>query len=132
MGTLIEDRTMIIPINREWRIKSTEHSWDAQKLTSKNHERSKTYSESQWITMAYCSTLFQAVRWIYQRRIRGIEGDIPERILERMQAIEEEMRSALRRFDEPDIHQPEDLFRSAGTESSMQVSRPRKEKKTPP
>ncbi|HQO36834.1 MAG TPA: hypothetical protein PLG59_19380 [bacterium] len=112
---------MIIPINREWRIKSTEHSWDAQKLTSKNHRRSKADSDAQWITMAYCSTLTHAFRWVYQRRVRGIESDIPEKIMEQMQAIEEEMRAVLRRFDELDVRHPADLCRQPGAANSVQV-----------
>jgi preprotein translocase subunit SecA len=94
---------MLLRVGEGWRIKSDAEQWTVERVKSKQHRMSNQQTEVRWEAVAYCSTLRDAMTCLYRRRIRSIEGDIPERILAEMEKIREEIVNAWRGFDEAPI-----------------------------
>lgn len=61
---------MIIQINDKWRIKTSDMTWDVQNKGSVSNRARKADRGIQWNTEAYCSSLENAIKWLYDKLLR--------------------------------------------------------------
>lgn len=83
---------MIVPINKKWRIRTTPHCWQVEKMVSVNKE-----GEENWEPKTYHTTLEGAGTTVVDEMIRAIPDDLPiEKVLKKMKAIRVEVMELLR------------------------------------
>jgi len=100
MPTREESETMILEVGTDWRIESTELSWQVSRRKSKEHHKSKASAGESWMVEAWCNTFEDALQYVFRRKVRAVPGSDPVKIMEALEAIRQEIRGVARRFDE--------------------------------
>jgi hypothetical protein len=93
---------MIININEKYRIHSNESTWDVERLSDPKKDcQNREKSKGNWLKVAYCSSLINAMNYCLQYQIRLIsdQRNIHE-ILEEIDKIGKEIKSAFENTQE--------------------------------
>lgn len=85
---------MIISVNKNLRIESDENNWIVSRYAG------KCKGTDRWKPVSFHGTLETAVNALFRRGVRKIESDIPEKIMEAVESLRDDIRSALRRLDD--------------------------------
>jgi hypothetical protein len=89
---------MIINVNEKLRINSENQQWQIHKLSGKL----KT-GEPKWVSIYYYSNLQDAAQRLFTMQVMDINSSDIQEILNKMDSIGREIKSAVRPFDELDI-----------------------------
>lgn len=81
---------MILPINDQWRIETDDQQWIVQELVGKKRP--------EWVNRSFNSTLTQAMKRLYDLRVRRIESDKPEEISREIEHLQREIEIFSNRF----------------------------------
>lgn len=84
---------MIINIGNKYRIKSDSVQWTAQEYGGKDKKGKDT-----WTNLGYYTDFSACLRGLTERRIRLVDSDVPEKILDAIETIKRESQYAARTF----------------------------------
>jgi len=90
---------MFLEVGPAWKIESTELSWQVSRRKSKEHHKSKSSTGESWMVEAWCNTFEDALQYVFRRKVRAIPGSDPQRIMEALEAIRQDIRQVAQQFD---------------------------------